>query len=189
MIIQNVRSSLVGIAKLNLFNSLCFAVGCLLSGQVGQKLVTLVQLVKSGPSGWKKIEVVGHKLAKSRWNVGQKMVEGWSRWWSIAEKMLQVGEVGDKLVMVKGWWKIGGVGEFGRGLVKLVKSWWKVGELVKLVKSWRSWWSWPGAGEVGENLVNWLIKLVKRWWKVGEKLVKSWWKVGEFGENWWSWWV
>ena len=36
--------------KLNLFNSLCFAVGCLLSGQVGQKLVTLVQVVKSGPS-------------------------------------------------------------------------------------------------------------------------------------------
>ena len=33
--------------KLNLFNSLCFAVGFLLSGQVGQKLV---KLVKSGPS-------------------------------------------------------------------------------------------------------------------------------------------
>ena len=50
VVIQNVRVIFVGIAKLNLFNSLCFAVGCLLSGQVGQKLVTLVQLVKSGPS-------------------------------------------------------------------------------------------------------------------------------------------
>ena len=49
-VIQNVRSIFVGIAKLNLFNSLCFAVGCLLSGQVGPKLATLVQLVKSGLS-------------------------------------------------------------------------------------------------------------------------------------------
>ena len=111
---------------------------------------------KSVPSWWKKSEVVGHKLVKSRWNVGQKMVKGWSRWWSIVEKMLQVGQVGDKLVMVKGWWKIGGVGEFVAGW----SSWWKVGEVGEFVKSWSIWsrlWKNGKVGEFGRGLV----KLVK----------------------------
>ena len=83
--------------------------------------------------------------------------------------MLQVRQVGDKLVMMKGGWKIGGVGEFvgagqvGDNVVKLVK----VSEVGEVVKSWSIWSSLLKEGEVGEFVGGW----------------SSWWKVGEVGES------
>jgi hypothetical protein len=72
--------------KLHLFNSVCFAVGCLLSGQVGQKLLKHWSKVGQGlVKSWSK------KLVKNGAQVGQKLVKSWSK-------------VGQKLVkFVKIW--------------------------------------------------------------------------------------
>jgi hypothetical protein len=59
--------------KLHLFNSICFAVGCLLSGQVGQELL---------------------KRRSSLSKVGQTLVKSWSSW----SKIYQLGQAGQKLV-------------------------------------------------------------------------------------------
>ena len=107
--------------KLHLFNSTSFAVACLLSGQVGQKLL-------KRRSGWSK---VGQKITNL-----VKLVEIWLNWSSI-------GQVGQKLVkLAKSWSKVGQIGQIGQELVKLVKvgqAGQKVTNLVKLVKNLSSW--------------------------------------------------